>query len=575
MNLTTMKKSILLLLALFAMVACSENLPEKNPQTGGENTEQPGETPGDNTESRFAITLEELHATHAITQVLPDDVTMYYVMYLEEVSYFQSGDIDTPEELWEDDFSAFERSAINANMNLREYMSKANILFQGSQRVQWNNVLPGVKSVLYIYGVQFDEDGATYEAVTDVAWKVIEPETAPLQNITFGLDVAINGAEVTVDITPENFDGYYLVKVVEADSELYPNDDSAFNDDYMKNIAVEWAYAYDNNRDNGHSKQDILENICYTGKQTLAFELASEAHYSVLVYAVDEYDGFVQVVSKPSYFNFVTEQVQQSDMDINIEITNCYVRVADLRVTPSEPDTQYLLMITPTYYLDPDYTNESLVDSALNEFIYFTYTFKGEITSHLNTLYPDTEYIVVAFGYSGGVVTTDVCTKIFKTEAEGECELEISNVVLKGPFRPSDIYNYDPETFKYFTKPYYYDSVQFIVTIEVETSAPTTDIFTYFISKDDYEWLGEDQVFYDLLIDTCEPFSINEGFWDYGAYYLCVAAFDYKGNVTPMWRSELCDWTMDDLRPVEEFIEHFESNVYAPQTLAVRPASKR
>ena len=58
-----------------------------------------------------------------------------------------------------------------------------------------------------------------------------------VQNITFGLDVAINGAEVTVDITPENFDGYYLVKVVEADSELYPNDDSAFNDDYMKNSA--------------------------------------------------------------------------------------------------------------------------------------------------------------------------------------------------------------------------------------------------------------------------------------------------------------------------------------------------
>lgn len=573
-----MKKSLLLFLSLFALVACTEPAPDKTPQNDPETPEQPGETPeqpGDTQDSTFAITIEELHASRAVTNVMPDDPTMYYVMYLEEAIYFQSGGIDTPEELWEDDFSAFERNAVEADMNLKEYMSQAHILFQGSQRVQWNNVLPGVKSVLYIYGVEFDEDGASYKAVTSVAWKVIEPECAPLQDINFDLDVAVNGADVTVEITPEAFNGYYLVKVVDAESELYPNDDAAFTTEYMKNIAVEWVYAYDGNRDNGHSKEDILEQICYTGKQTLAFELASESQYSILVYAVDEYDGFMQVVSKPSYYNFATEQVQQSDMDINIEVTNCYVRVADLRITPSDADTQYLMFITPTYYLDPDYTDESLVESALGEFNSFTYTFKGEITSHLATLYPDTEYIVVAFGYSGGVVTTDVCTKIFKTEPEGECELEISNVVLKGPFRPTDIYNYDPETFKYYTKPYYYDTAQFIVTVEVETSVPTEDIFTYFISKDDYEWLGYDMVLYDLLIDTCEPFSIHEGFWDYGAYYLCVAAFDYKGNVTPMWRSELYDWTMDDFRPIEEFIDHFESNVLAPKALAVKPASKK
>ena len=553
-----MKKSFILLFSLLAFMACTDTIsdPKPVPEPGDDPTEQPNEPKGE----AFAITVEELHASKAITQVLPDDKQMYYIMFLEEVKYLQGNGINTQEKLWEDDYTAFEGNAIQNNMNLREYMLQANLLFQGTQRVQWNNILPGVKSVLYIYGVEFSEDGSSYEAVTDIAWEVLEPERAPLQDINFDIDVEVDGAEVVITIVPEEYDGNYLVKIVDANSDLYPEDESDINDEYMAAISEEWVYAYDGNLDNGHSKEDILDQLCFRGAGSLSAELDSYVLYSVLVYAVDEYDGFVQVVSKPSYFNFSTEEVQQSDMDINIEISNCYVRVADLRITSSDPDAQYLLLVTPTYYLPSDYTNDTLLEYALGEFYYYTYTFKGEITSHLNTLYPSTEYIVVAFGYSGGVVTTDVYSKVFKTEAEGVCEVEVTDVVVGGPYRPSDLYNYDPVTFKYYTKPYYYDSSQFIVTLEVKTSEPTRDIFSYFISKDDYDWCGYDTVFYDLLIDTCDPFAISEGFWDYGAYYACAAAFDYKGNVAPMYISNLYDWTMDDIRPIEEFIEKWEAN---------------
>ena len=550
-------------------------MPDKEPENNGGNgdnggTEQPSEPEADS----FAITVEELHASRAITSVEPADSQMYYIMFLDEVDYFQSEGIDTAEKLWEDDLLAFHGGAQGAEMNLKEYMLQANILFQGTKRVQWNTVLPGVKSVLYVYGVEFDEDGLSYEPVTDIVWQMLEPERAPLQDINFGIDVAVNGAEVSITVEPENFDGHYVVKIVDVNSDLYPNDDTTFTNEYMVTIAEEWVYVYDGNLDGGRKKEEILENVCFSGKQTLEYELQSSVMYSVLVYAVDEYDGFVQVVSKPSYNNFATEQVQQSDMEINIEITNCYVRVADLRITSSDPNAQYLMMITPTYYLPEEYTNETLLEYALGEFYIYTYTFKGEITSHLNTLYPSTEYVVVAFGYSGGVVTTDVYTKVFKTDVEGECELEITDVVVSGPYRPSDIYKYDPETFKYYTEPYYYDSSQYIVTIEIETSEPTSDIFSYFVSQMDYEWCGYDVIFYDLLIDICDPFTISEGVWDYGAYYLCAAAFDYKGNVTPMWMSELYDWTMEDIRPVEEFIEKWEANNGSTQLLMVRPASK-
>ena len=516
-------------------------------------------------EASFDIDVQEVHAASAITQVTPTDDDMYYVMFLDEVSYLQFNGIATAEQLWEDDYAAFESGALANNMNLKAYMEAANVLFKGTKRVQWNRVRPGTESVLYVYGVEFDEDGASYQPITDIAWEVICPDRAPLQDVEFGLDVEVKGAEVKLNVQPENWDGYYLVKIVDYNNEFYVGEGVTFGEDYMNAISDEWIDVYSSNLSAGHSMQDILDNICYKGDMTLEFALESYVLYSALVYPVAEHDGFVQVVGEPSYINFSTEEVGQSDMDINIEVTNCYVRVADIKITPSNPDESWLLLITPTSYLPADYDDETLLDYALGEFVYYTYEFKGEMTTHMNTLYPDTEYIIVAFGYSGGVVTTDVCSKVFKTQQEGVCELEVTDVIVGGPYRVSDLYAYDPVTFEYYKPPYYYDSSHFVITMEVKTSAPTTDIFSDFIYKADYDYHGYELMFYDLLIDTCEPYYFTTVEWEwtdtdiFANCYACAAAFDYKGDVTPMWMSDLYQWTMDDIRPIEEFIEKWEA----------------
>ena len=534
-------------------------------QTINVTVKQAGVNEAPQPETYFNIDVQEVHAASAITQVTPVDGEMYYVMFLDEVSYLINSQISTPEQLWEDDFAAFESGAIANNMNLKAYMEAANVLFKGTSRVQWNRVRPGMQSILYVYGVQFSEDGVTYEPVTDIAWTIIQPEYAPLQDVTFDIDVAVKGADVEFDIKSDNWDGYYLVKVVDANNELYPDEGVEFGDEYMATLADEWVNVYSSNLSAGHSMQDILDNVCFKGDNVLSYSLDSYVLYSVLVYPVAEYDGFVQVVGKPSYFNFSTEEVQQSDMDINIEVSNCYVRVCDLRITPSNPDEAYLFLITPTEYLPVGYDDETLLRYALGDFYYYTYNFKGEMTTHLNTLYPDKEYIVIAFGYSGGVVTTDVCTKVFKTQPEGECELEVTDVIVGGPYLVSDLYAYDPVAFEYYKPPYYYDTSHFVITMEVKTSEPTTDIFSDFVYKGDYDYHGHDLIFFDLLIDTCDPYYVTTVEWEwtdtdiFANCYACAAAFDYKGDVTPMWMSELYEWTMDDIRPIEEFIEKYEA----------------
>ena len=544
---TAAKLLSILCTALLGFVAC--------------NNADPAPTEKPNVDDKaFTIEVQEVHASYAITNVVPADGDMYYIMYLEEVSYLEAGDIDTAEKLWEDDFVAFEGGAANSNMNLKEYMLQRKLLFKGTNRVQWNSLLPGVKSVLYIYGVVFDEDGASYEPVTDIVWSIIEPERAPLRDITFDLDVEVSGADIRLDISPNGWDGYYVIKIVDVNNDLYVSGEDVFTEEYMAQLAKEWVEVNDANLDYGYSQSVILDNICFKGAQQLDYELSSYVLYSALIYAVDDHDGFVQVVSQPSYINFSTEQVQQVDLDIDIDITNCYVRVADLKITPSDPDCQYLLMITPTSYLPADYDDETLITLALGNFWWYTQTFKGEITSHLNTLYPDTEYLVVTFGYSGGVVTTDVCTEIFTTQPEGVCEVAITDVVVGGPYVPSELYNYDPERFQYFVPPYCFDTSFFVISLEVQTDKPTEDIFCDLVAKIDYDYYGEDTIFYDLLIATCSPLEVVPKLYEYMPYYVCAAAFDYKGDVTPMWRSEAINWTSADVKPIDELVAKLEAS---------------
>ena len=142
---------LMLGVAMLTFAACDPtDLPpaEKPPVDEPPVDEPPVDEPA---EATFEINVAEVHAASAITQVEPSDTEMFYVMYLEEVSYFQSGGIATSQELFDDDLLAFMRNAESNDMTIKEYMLHVNVVFQGVKRVQWNRVRPGVKSVLYVY----------------------------------------------------------------------------------------------------------------------------------------------------------------------------------------------------------------------------------------------------------------------------------------------------------------------------------------------------------------------------------------------------------------------------------------
>lgn len=541
MNNIFYRLSLLTAMTALLLASCEE----KNVEPTPEPTPEP-------TVATFTIEVEEMTANSATTKVTPSDPDIYYVMYLCDINYLLDNKIETASDLFNDDMKYFKNGADFDGTTLRDYMQKNKVLFQGSSRVKWPNVYVGTTSILYVYGIEFNDDLSDCSMVTDIAYEVIEPERAALNDATFAVTVTPDGADVTFDIAPQGWDGHYFVQIFDTEHELYYDESKEISQEYIESLSDKWLETYRANLNSGFTSDQIIDGLCHSGNATLEYELLSDEQYILVIYAVEEVDGVYQMVSRPAIKNFATEPVTASDMTIDISIENAYVRVCDLKITPSVDDETYIMLFTPTEYLPANFTDKDLMNAVLGDFYQYSYTFKGTITSHMSTLYPSKEYVVVAFGFSGGVVTTPVFKEVFTTMEEGECELSIEDVRYGGPYKISEVAALMPDRFNNVVgMP---DDEYYLMWSEIITSKPTEELFTYVVDKYSFQEYGEDIIFFDLLYDTCDPVVSSICMYEYD-YYICAAAFDYKGDVTPMWRSELIDWSAEDLRPASEFVE--------------------
>lgn len=549
------------------LAACTKEQPQTD-----EPTPDPEPDPKPEVPAYFTVEVESETTTSCVTKITPDDEELYYVVYMEEVSYFEGSEVDTDEELYEDDKGYFVGGAQFDGITAKEYMTKYNVLFQGKQRMQWSELMPSEPYVIYIYGITFNEDDTDYELATPVVWKVITPKMAEVRDIPFNIDVTLDGAFATYKVSSDVWDGYYAMQIFDHSQESYVDSPEEITQEYIDVIAKNWVdhyFLYKNSY--GYTPEQIVEESCYIGDNVVRHELASYTLYSLVVFAVEDVDGVYQVVSKPCYKNFSTERVEASDMTLDIEISNLYVRVCDLAITPSVEGEQYMMVITPTEYLPENYTDEDVIDAMLGELNSWTFKFDERITSHMSSLTPDTEYIVAAFGYEGGVITTPLFKEVFRTEVEGECELSVTDVAWGGPYDIVEAAKLDPERFGGYTG--YPNEMYYLMWLEVKTDTPTKDIFAYYVDTYTFDYYGEETIFYDLLIGTVPEVDVQMGLY-YNPYYICAAAFDYKGNVTPMWRSEPLTFYPTDILPAQELIDKLNASPEA-KVMCVSAANLR
>ena len=499
----------------------------------------------------FTMEITSQTTASCTTKITPSDPEAIYIVYMSELIYLQSAEIDSAEKLFLDDYNYFMGFAQQVNApKLKEFFLANYFAYQEEQTITWEGMMPNNEYVLYVYAVEFNAENNDYSLASPITYQMITLDNPERTTVEFDVQIDVNGPTAEYNITPIDYDGKYYLTIYEEGDYMYRNANTPVDDTYAELVADVWVDMVYTLLISGYSADQLLELMCLSGNVEYGETLKGSTNYALVIYAIDNVDGIPQVVSNPQVFNFRTEEIGASDMTIDIKVENKYVRVADVTITPStnEPYTAAIIAKSSV----PELENSELIE-WLNTNLQME-SYSGDIYNHINTFEPETEYSVLAYGYWGDVVTTDLFRYDFKMDTESKCENSVVRVDFSGPYSLMELESYNPD--------YYYSYGMFEsmgwygMWGEIFTEQPTQDLFYCIYAADKLVTGSTDAIFADLVSYTCKKTSMFTGQND-KLYVMCAVAMDYRGNYSEMWMSEPFSYHYDEStkRPLNELIE--------------------
>lgn len=499
----------------------------------------------------FTMSLTSQTTTSCATTITPSDPEVTYIVYMAEMSYLIGAQIGTTEALFMDDYKYFMNFANMADApKLKEFFLANYFAYQDEQVIEWAGMMPGTEYVLYVYAIEFNEANDDYAIASPISYQLVTLDGPELTTVEFDVNFDVNGPKVDYSIAPIDWNGKYYLSIYDESDYMYRSVDRPVDEEYSKLVSDIWIDMMSELAISGYTTDQLLELMCLSGNVEYGETLKGSTNYALVIYAIDKVDGLPQVISTPQVFNFRTEEIGASDMIIDIKVENRYVRVADITITPSTNESYTAAIISKAAI--PEGTNEQIIEWLNSNIAMESYS--GEISSHINTFQPNTEYSVLAYGYWGDVVTTDLFRVDFKTDEEGECENSVIRVDYGGPYSLKELEAYDPDYF--YSYGMFEDMGWYALWAEIFTEQPTKDLFYCIYSADKVVTEGTDAIFADLVSYTSKKTSLFTG-ENNKLYVMCAVAMDYRGNYSEMWISNpfSYDYNASTKRPLSELLD--------------------
>ena len=497
----------------------------------------------------FELAVTTSTSTSCSTLITPSNDNYAYIAYMSEVDYFLGAGITTPEELFQDDYNYFMTFANQVSAPyLYEFFLMNYFAYEGEQSIEWTGMMPGKEYVLYVYAIEFNEANNDYWMASPVTYKMVTLQGEALTEVEFDVEVTVDGPNASYKIDPKDYTGKYYLTVYEQGDYMYRN--TPADDAYAELVSIVWLDMMAQLMASGYAPSQLIELMCLQGYEEYSELLKGSTNYAMVIYAVEMVDGLPQVASKPQIVNFTTEEVGASQMTIDIQLENKYVRVADVIITPSTNEPYTVAIVAKNEV--PDKSDEEIIAWCNKSF--YMESYQGEIRSHINSFKPETEYSILAYGYYGDVVTTDLYRLDFKTDAAGECENSVVRVDFNGPYSLMELEAYDSD--RYYNYGMFETMGWYAMWSEIITEQPSQDLFYCIYSAQEVAVYGEQAVFNDLVSYSCSPTQILTG-QNGTLYVMCAVTMDYRGNFSEMWMSEpfMYNYDASTKRPLEELVE--------------------
>lgn len=496
---------------------------------------------------KLSIEISEVGYSECSVKITPSDNDIRYIAMMAEKRYFTEQGITDEETLLYSDRTLFESYT---DKSLEQFLEDSGIAMQGTQTKLWQDLSPAKEYVIYAYGIYVNGDN--YDRITPVYYTTVSKRLPERSVQNFSATITTEGPEVSFDIMPESWDGYYMVQLVEDSEAGYIEQGLPFTTLNEEQVAEAFFYISDHMYYfEGKSSEEIMQQLGYKGQASFHKTLNANHRYMALIYAIAaEDDNIPMVVSQLQVEYFTTGTVERSDITFDVEFTNIRPRSVDVCITPSKDETYTAVMMYASSL--PEGDKEEQLDYVMSK--YAPLELSGIYKEHIDQLPPDTEFIIAVCGYYAGAPTTDLFLYRFTTAKDGKGNNKIVEVRFSA-YDMAEVAALEP----------YYASMMgyadYFLSMKVETLTPSPTLHYELYAKSQYDSYTHEEIRASLL-EYAYTSSPDWALCNYGnEYVLCGLAEDENGYVGEMFVSEPIMFTKEQTSDAAIFVKLYEEYV--------------
>ena len=366
----------------------------------------------------FEVTLNEVTYSSVDYTVTPSDLEAEYLCLLY--------DAESVEEFTQDKYlvatlyQELEAEARSMGMTLAEFLPT--YTDKGILEDQFVGLASEADYYLIVFGV---DPANNYEACTEVNKTKFTTEAFEKLNVTFDIQTTVDGNSAEYVVTPsDNEVIWYFYTIPTASYEYYLSPD-AYNMSQDQFLLYCLQMQIDGYRSAGYDDNTILNALFHKGQLTLAAkDLTANTSYTNMVagFVIDD-SGVITLASDVTTSTYTTGDAKAVELSFQISVSDVETNRAAIKITPSDNSKTFCWMVM-------EWDGVATAEEVMNEIVamyggwmnsgMMLYTGVQDFTGGPGSSYkyrldaPDTDYLVIAFGYAGGI-TTEAKMVTFRT----------------------------------------------------------------------------------------------------------------------------------------------------------------
>lgn len=361
----------------------------------------------------FTVDEVDIRFFDAELDVYPNDQKIGYLYGIYAKAYIEEYDLTTDEALFNDDMDYFAWLGQFNGLTAQE-VAEVRLKYGNQYSVNPEGFRPGTEYVFYLYYY----DPVSGERLSDIHRHYFTTPTVELGEVEFTTTVEVEGpaAHITAAAPSDYLDAFYFDVLQKSIVDQEAQQLGLTTEEYVE---LWWNTLSCNQRDEGYNSDTIIYNLsCSYIEDVYDVELLAETEYYLFAFAVNE-DALCSSV--PQIETFTTGSVEMSENEITIIVSDVtpYGAVINFRTTVAE-DTYVAGWVEKSEWDTYGATDRARLQKIMEVFQFDSTSYlKGDVRYEEKTgMTADTQYVVFAFGFYGGVATTDLYFTEFKTVSD-------------------------------------------------------------------------------------------------------------------------------------------------------------